>query len=235
MVTKSSPASKVLVVSNTQTTGPLLIYGLQKLQLNVIVESDLTNVFQRWADEIPDLIVIDMKAPETQTINLIESLREEIVTPILLLTQFSTEDFLLEAYAAGVDECILKPASPSLFYAKVKVWLRRSWSVPTDTLDPLHVGRFRLSPSDRTIILDDHDPIRLTNLELRLLYCLMSRPGHTLTIEELNRRVWGYSNESDSTMLKNVVYRLRRKIESDPASPQVILNVAGVGYRFVYP
>ena len=71
----------------------------------------------------------------------------------------------------------------------------------------------------------------MTNLELRLLYCLMSQPGHAVTIEELNQRVWGYTAEADNTMLKNVVYRLRRKIEADPANPLIIQTVSGTGYR----
>lgn len=233
VATKPSFTSKVLVVSNTQNTGPLLIFGLQEMQLNIIVEPMLTNVIQRWSDEIPDLVVIDAKVPEAQTIDLIKSLREETTIPILLLTRFSTEDYLLEAYAAGVDECILKPISPSLFYAKAKVWLRRSRSVPADTLAPLRAGRLCLLPSDRTIILDNYDPIRLTNLELRLLYCLMGQPGQTLTIEELNRRVWGYSHETDNTMLKNVIYRLRRKLEADLTNPKIIQTVTGVGYKLV--
>ena len=233
MVTKSSSIPKVLVVSNTQNTGPLLVFGLQNMQLNVIVEPDLKNVVQRWTEEIPDLIVIDTKVPEPQTIDLIKRLREEAITPTLLLTQFSTEEFMLEAYEAGVDECILKPISPSLFYAKIKVWLRRSWSVPTDTLDPLQAGKLYLVPSERSILIDNHHLIRLTNLELRLLYCLMGQPGQAIPVEELNRRVWGYQNEQDNTMLKNVVYRLRRKLEADVSKPKILQTVSGVGYKLV--
>ena len=73
--------------------------------------------------------------------------------------------------------------------------------------------------------------VRLTNLELRLLYYLMNRPGQIVTIAELNQRVWGYNAEADNTMLKNVVYRLRRKIEIDPANPLIIQTVSGIGYR----
>ena len=233
MVTKSAITPKVLIVSNTQNTGPLLLSGLQEMGLDVVMEPVPTNASQRWSAEIPDLVIFDANDPETQALELIKNLRREAAVPIILLTQFNTENFLLEAYTAGADECIVKPVSPLLFYAKVRVWLRRSWNVPADTLDPLRVGGFQLRPTDRTIILDDHDPIRLTNLELRLLYCLMSSAGQTITIEELNQRVWGYSNVADITMLKNVVYRLRRKIEKDPANPQVILNVTGVGYKLV--
>jgi len=180
------------------------------------------------------LIIIDANVPEAQALELIKNLRVEAAVPLILLTQFSTEDFQLEAYAVGVDECILKPINPALFYAKIQAWLRRSWSVPADTLDTLRVGGFSLLPSERTILLEGYDPVRLTNLELRLLYCLMSQPGQTITIEELNLRVWGYSNEADNTMLKNVVYRLRRKIERNPAYPLILQTVAGVGYKFVH-
>jgi len=234
MVTKFSLTPKVLVVSNTQHTGPLLVSGLREMGLDVVMEPVPANTVQRWSAEIPDLVVIDANVPETQALELIKNLRSEAAVPIILLTQFNTEDFMLEAYTAGADECIIKPINPLLFYAKVRVWLRRSWNVPADTLDPLHVGRFQLRPTDRTIILDGQDPIRLTNLELRLLYCLMSSAGQTLTTEELNQRVWGYSNVADITMLKNVVYRLRRKFEKDPANPQIILNVTGVGYKFIH-
>ena len=74
----------------------------------------------------------------------------------------------------------------------------------------------------------------MTNLEFRLLYVLMNRPDQTVSIEELNQRVWGYSGETGITMLKNVVYRLRRKIEIDPAHPQIIHHVTGVGYKFIH-
>jgi len=234
MVNKSSFTSKVLAVSNTQHTGPLLISGLREKGLEVVVELVPTNTLQRWSEEIPDLIVIDANVPETQALELIKNLRSEAVVPLILLTQFSTDDFLLEAYLAGVDECVVKPINPALFYAKVQAWLRRSWSVPANTLDTLNIGRFHLLPSDRTIIIDDSHPIRLTNLELRLLYCLMSQPGQTKTIEDLNLRVWGYIHETDNTMLKNVVYRLRRKIERDPAHPLILQTIAGVGYKFVH-
>jgi DNA-binding response OmpR family regulator len=75
--------------------------------------------------------------------------------------------------------------------------------------------------------------VRLTNLELRLIYYLMSRPGRTISVEELNQRVWGYLGDGDTTMLKNVVYRLRRKIEADPSNPELIQTVVGVGYRLM--
>lgn len=233
MANKSGLTPKVLIVSNQQTTGPLWVFSLQQQNLNVLLEALPSNTLARWEAESPDLIILDINLGEEQTLELIQSLRAEMLTPILLLSPTRTDEFVLEAYMAGVDDYMSKPLSPSLFQAKVKVWLRRFGSISVDALDPISAGAIQLFPSEKIAILKNGSTVRLTNLELRLLFYLMSRPGLTVTIEELNRRVWGYSKESDSTMLKNVIYRLRRKIEVDPANPQILQNVAGVGYKFV--
>jgi DNA-binding response OmpR family regulator len=233
MAEKLATAPKVMIVSNQQTTGPLWVFSLQQQQMNVVLESDPGRALQRCEAEAPDLIVLDMSLSEELTLQLVRTLRAEMVAPILLLTPVRTEEHLVEAYDAGADDCMLKPVSPSLFQAKIKVWLRRSWSVSTDTLDPIRVGKLHLFPGERMIVLDNSQAIRLTNLELRLIYYLMSRADHTVSIEELNQRVWGYAGDGDNTMLKNVVYRLRRKMEADPSDPQFIQTVVGAGYRLV--
>ena len=222
---------RVLIVSNQQTTGPLWVFSLQQQNLYVVLEADPSKTLQRCEMETPDLIILDINLPEAQTIDLIKSLRAEMVTPILLLTSPRPEEHVIEAYKVGVDDYLIKPVSPSLFNEKVKVWLRRSWSATTSTLDPVKIGGMHVFPNERMVIRDNGQPVHLTNLELRLLYYLISRAGQTVTTEELNQRVWGYTGEVDNTMLKNVVYRLRRKIEVDPASPQIIQTVAGVGYK----
>ena len=224
-------APKVLVVSNQQTTGPLWVFSLQQQKLNVILEADPAHAIQRCEAESPDLIILDISLPEAQMLDLVRNLRAEILNPILMLTPVRSEEYILETYKAGVDDCIPKPVSPSLFQAKVKVWLRRFGSASADNLNPIKVGTLQVFPSERIVMLKNGGAIQLTNLELRLLYYLMSRPGQIVTIEELNQRVWGYVAEADNTMLKNVVYRLRRKIESDPANPLIIQTVVGVGYK----
>jgi len=231
MAEKLGSAPKVLIVSNQQTTGPLWAFSLQQQRLQVALESDPANTLSRWEKEIPDLIILDINSPESATLELIRSMRSEMIIPIMLLTPARSEDFILQAYAAGVDDCMIKPVSPSLFQAKIKVWLRRSGAMSSAILNPLKVGTLQLFPSEKLVLLKNGSASPLTNLELRLLYCLMSQPGQVVTIEELNQRVWGYTAEADNTMLKNVVYRLRRKIEADPAKPLIVQTVPGAGYR----
>ncbi len=233
MSDKLAPAPKVLIVSNQQTTGPLWVFSLQQQRMNVLLEADPRKALQRAESESPDLIVLDINLSQEDTVQLLKSLRADILAPILLLTQMRGEDMILEALNAGADDCMIKPVSPSLFQAKIKIWLRRSWSVSTDTLEPVKVGGMQLLPGERMAVLENGQVVRLTNLELRLLYYLMNHPDQTVSVEELNQRVWGYSGDGDNTMLKNVVYRLRRKVESDPSEPRLIQTVVGVGYKVV--
>lgn len=230
---KTGNAPKVLIVSNQQTTGPLWVFSLQQQSLNVALEATPANTIARCDAESPALIILDVHLPEAETLDLIRSLRAEMLTPILLLTPARSEEFVIEVYKAGADDCILKPVSPSLFQAKVLVWMRRAGSIPIDLLSPVSLGGLQLLSSEKMLMLGNGSLVRLTNLELRLLHYLMSHPRQTVSIEELYRRVWGYSSETDNTMLKNVVYRLRRKIEADPGNPRFLQTVAGVGYKFV--
>lgn len=231
MPEKLGTAPKVLIVSNKQTTGPLWVFSLQQQKLNVVLEPNPSNALQRWEKEIPDLIVLDLNLPKLLTLELIRNLRGEMLIPFLLLASGWSEEDVLEAYEAGIDDYLAKPVSPSLFQAKIKVWLKRSASISIDVLNPIRVGTLQLFPSEKTLLLKSGGPVRLTNLELRLLYYLMNRPGQIVSIGELNQRVWGYTAEADNTMLKNVVYRLRRKIETDPANPLIIQTISGIGYR----
>jgi len=224
---------RVLIVSNQQTTGPLWVFSLQQQNLQVALESDPSNTIKHCEKEPPDLIILDINLPEAQTVDLIKSLRAEMVTPILLLTPPRSEDNIIDAYNAGVDDYLIKPVSPSLFNAKVRVWLKRAWSATTSTLSPVKAAGMHIFPSERMVMKNTGHAVHLTNLELRLLYYLINHVGQTVTTEELNQRVWGYTGEVDNTMLKNVVYRLRRKIEADPANPKIIQTVASGGYKLV--
>lgn len=230
MVIKMTLGPKILFISNGQTTVPWVLHVI-KQHLQVVLESHPTQAYQRWIDEAPDIIVVDIEPLESLALQVINQLREQAVIPILLLGFNATIKFMLEAYEAGVDDYIVKPIEPSLLYAKIKAWLRRTWSIPVGMLDALKVGDIRFLPEERTLILEGQPPIRMTNLELRLMYYLMSHAGRTITAEELCQRVWGTDREVSKTTLKNVVYRLRLKLEPDPANPHYIRTVAG-GYQF---
>jgi DNA-binding response OmpR family regulator len=135
---------------------------------------------------------------------------------LFLPTHHETE--ILEAYAAGVDEVVVKPISPAIFLAKIMAWVRRSWTVPVAGLSLVKAGSYRLDPARRCMTNPDGMEIKLTNLEFRLLLLLMSRPAYVFSGDDIVESLWGGYGNGDQVLLKNVVYRLRRKIEADPAA-----------------
>jgi DNA-binding response OmpR family regulator len=222
---------KIFVVCDQKDTAPVWGYILRQQGLIVILETSIAKAIDHWSLETPDLVVIDIEMAHQDRMELYERFREVSIAPILLFLPTHHETQILEAYTAGVDEVVIKPISPAIFLAKILAWVRRSWSVPVDELSPVKAGRHRLDPAHRCMINPDGQEIKLSNLEFSMLHLLMSRPGHIFDAEHIIYSIWGGYGSGDQALLKNVVYRLRRKIEVDPSHP-VLLQTWQRGYSF---
>jgi DNA-binding response OmpR family regulator len=223
--------AKVFVVCDQRDTAPVWGYVLRQQGLSVILETSLEKAIDRWSTEMPDLVVLDLDAEHEARMELYQKFRAVSVAPILLFLPTYHETEILEAYAAGVDDVVIKPVSPAIFLAKILAWMRRSWTVPIDNLTLVKAGKHRLDPTQRCVIDPDGMEIRLTNLEFRLLHLLMGRPGYVFSAEEIIESIWGGYGNGDQILLKNVVYRLRKKIEEDPGRP-LFLQTGQGGYSF---
>jgi DNA-binding response OmpR family regulator len=223
----------ILVLSDRPETGPMWVFSLQRQNWTVILESFFDKAIDRLQVEIPDLVLIDTQKPNERVLTLVRKLRAETVTPILMLVHAIPEDQIVDAYNAGVDECIIKPIGPALIIAKARSWMRHTWKITTDGAENIRINNCVLITSARKFMIGDRLTVRLTNLELRLLHLLMSRSPRAIGHAEMLQRVWDYAADSDDAALKNVIYRLRRKIEVDPTQPCYLLTVPGVGYKFV--
>lgn len=220
-------APRVFIVCDQDATAPIWGYIIREKGLVAILETSVHRAMQRSAEEIPDLIIIDLNAPHAQRMELCRKLRSLSASPILLFLPFNNEPEILEAYQNGVDECVVKPISPAIFLAKIIAWSRRSWNEP---ITARHIGRLRLDPSRRSAIGGNKNEIKLTNLEFRLLHLLMSRPGNVFSAEDIIQTLWGA--EGDVVLLKNIVYRLRKKLEEEANETHIIKTWPG-GYSFV--
>ena len=225
--------AKVLVVSDELNTARIWCQILNEKNMDTTLLGSPEETLQVWSEAIPDLVVIDSYSVEFDSISLVRQLREQGVVPIILLTASNNETHVLEAYRAGVDECVIKPVSPALLLAKVKAWLRRTWTMPAESLDVIQVGGLQLDPAKRQVMTDEQQTINLTTLEFRLLHLLMTHPGWVLTTEDIVQKVWGFHGNGDSNLLKNVVYRLRRKVDPDQGNPRYIHTETGLGYKFL--
>lgn len=225
----------VLVISDDPQSARMWAYGLKQSNLDTCLAGFSEKTLGIWMDEFPDLIVLEDYNAQADVLEFCRRMRGDAAVPILLLTSRNDEAYLLEAYAAGVDDCVPHPVSPRLFMAKVTAWLRRSHMVPAAALDEIQVSGFHLDPDYKQVILPDGQAVKLTNLETRLLYLLMNHPGWIMETNYLIDRVWGFFGRGDSALLKNVVYRLRRKIEPNPSQPRYLITESTLGYRFMPP
>ena len=222
---------KVFVVCDQKDTAPVWGYILRQQGLIVVLETVIDKALDRWSAEMPDLVVIDVNVDKYDPMELYRNFRALSVAPILLFLPTHHETRILDAYANGVDEVVVKPISPPIFLAKIIAWMRRSWSMPADGLNTVKVGKHKLDPARRCITDPNDNEIKLTNLEFRLLHLLMSRPGQIFLVNDLIETIWGGYGQGDQVLLKNVVYRLRKKIEVDPSRP-VLLQTWQGGYSF---
>jgi DNA-binding response OmpR family regulator len=222
---------KIFVLCDRTDTLPLWGYVVRQQGLVAILETDVDKALEHWAVEMPELVVIDLNNAKLDPLELCKQFRGNSVAPILLFLPTYHETQILDAYALGVDDVVIKPVSPPIVMAKLMAWLRRSWVMPMDGLDSVKVGKYRLVPVLRSLVDPRDQHIRLTNLEFRLLHLLMSRPGHVFLADEIIQSIWGGYGNGDHVLLKNVVYRLRKKVEKDPAKPYILRTWPG-GYSF---
>jgi DNA-binding response OmpR family regulator len=156
--------------------------------------------------------------------------REQADTPIILLTVRGEEDDIVRGLSLGADDYISKPFSPRQLVARAQAILRRAGKSPAPAVR--QVGELSLDPSRRELRVGQTEVVTLTPLESRLLDYLMLNAGHVLTNEAIIDHVWG-AEGGDRDMLRQLVRRLRSKIEPDPAQPIYIETVPGLGYGLV--
>ncbi len=225
-MTATTKTIRVLIICDQTDTAPLLGYMIREKGLNAIIETSVQRALNRATEIMPELIVIDVNAPHAERISLAKKYRTVSKSPILLFLPTHHETEILEAYQAGVDECIVKPVSPAVFLAKITAWSRRS---ATPLFQPATPPKLQLDPARRLALSPAGDAINLTNLEFRLLRLLMNRPGYVFTNEEIILSVWGSAGESDQTALKNVIYRLRKKLGKER---EYMIQTSPGGYSF---
>ena len=222
----------VLIVCNEPSTAPVWGYMIREKKLHAVIETDPQNTIKRCEELEPALTIFDLNLHHSKILDLCLTLRGLCENPILLFLPSYDENSILEYYDAGIDDCVVKPVSPAVFYAKVRAWLRHSRQEPVDAMLELCIENIRLDPSKNVLILNNGREINLTDLEVRFLHLLMSRPDYVFDSESIVNQVWGLYGEQDVTLLKHVVYRLRRKLGDDPDDPRWIQTWHGKGYSF---
>jgi len=222
---------KILVVDDDRVLADVVAFTLRREGFEVIQAYDGAAGLQRWTDEQPDLLVLDVNMPKVNGFEVCRRIRSQADTPILLLTVRGEEDDIVGGLENGADDYIVKPFSPRQLVARIKAILRRAGEQPSPA--EFRVGKMILVSSKREVNLSPEcEPLSLTPLENRLLECLMINAGQVLTIDTIIDHVWGPAG-ADRDMLRQLVRRLRAKIEPNPSEPIYIQTVPGLGYGLI--
>jgi DNA-binding response OmpR family regulator len=224
---------KALVVDDDLPLADIVSFTLRRAGYEVIVAYDGVMAINRWHDESPDLIVLDLNLPKLDGLKVCEQIRREDDTPIIILSVRGEEDDIVRGLKFGADDYIVKPFSPRQLEARAEAVLRRSNNSHVSP-SPLRVGKLSLDPARTEVVLDGEHPRKLTMLECKLLETLMINRNQVLPFDSIIDHVWGPTG-GDRAMLKQLVYRLRHKIEPDPSHPTYIETITGIGYTMSHP
>ena len=179
---------------------------------------------------MPDLLLLDLGLPDMDGIALLKELRGWSRLPVIVVSARSTERDKILALDCGADDYITKPFSSPELLARMRAVLRRNAAAASPE-DVYCVGDFKIDFVKRIVTVGG-EPVRLTQVEYRIVELIARQPGNVLTYRQIIHHVWGpYADVDNNRILRVNMSNIRRKIERDSMSPQYILTEIGVGYR----
>jgi len=218
---------KILLVDDDPDLLAVTGFALQQAGFLVVTAADGAAALEVFEREQPDLAVLDINLPKVNGFELAKRLREKSRIPLIMLTARGEAEDVVRALSLGADDYLTKPFSPKILLARVKALLRRA-GVEAD--EAVTFGKLTLDTNELMLEGLPRGPVRLTPLEARFLQLLFAHGGRTVPTERLLVHVWGNRAGGNRQLLKQLVHRLRQKVEDDPAEPRLIRTVPNAGY-----
>jgi two-component system, OmpR family, response regulator ResD len=221
----------ILVVDDEPTIAEVVARYLERAGYETRTAADGPSALAAVASSCPDLVVLDLMLPGLDGLEVMRMLHENGGrVPVILLTAKGEESDRIGGLRRGADDYVVKPFSPLELVARVDAVLRRA--VPdAESHEPLRVGDLEIDPQARSVAVGGRE-LELTAREFDLLHFLARHPGQVFSRDQLMDRVWRFPFYTDTTTVTVHVRRLRAKVETDPANPEWVQTVWGVGYRF---
>ena len=223
---------RVLVVDDERTVTEVVEKYLLREGFEVAVAGDGAEALRLARVWGPDLMILDLRLPGLDGLEVCRRLRQHTRLPIIMLTSRSEETDRVVGLELGADDYVVKPFSPRELVARVKSVLRRASADPRqDAGGTLWFDGVAINPLTRTVNVNGA-AVQLTAKEFDLLFHLALHRGQVFTRSQLMDQVWDYEYAADPSTVTVHIRRLREKVESDPVRPRLIKTVWGVGYKF---
>jgi two-component system KDP operon response regulator KdpE len=228
-----SDKPRILVVDDEPQLTRVLRTGLSSRGYEVRAAADGLTALDTFNDWHPDLVITDLGMPNMNGIELCRRLRAISQVPIIVLSAKGEEQTKVEALDTGADDFVTKPFGIDELLARVRASLRRAATPVANeaTLTVIQAGDFHVDVESRKLTVLGRE-IHLTPKEFDLLTYFIQHPGKVLTHRTLLAAVWGGNYIEQNEYLRVFVGNLRKKIETDPASPRYIITEPWIGYRF---
>ena len=230
---------KILVADDEASIRRILEARLSMIGYEIITATDGEEAIAAFNKHNPDLIVLDVMMPKIDGYGVTREIRRTSDVPIIILTALGDVSERITGLELGADDYVIKPFSPKELEARVKAVLRRTntkeVAAPTSkiTKNVITTGNIRIDTARRQVFRKN-ERIRLTGMEFSLLELLVNNSGQAYSRNEILQHVWSYppDHRIDTRVVDVHISRLRSKLETDPANPELILTARGIGYMF---
>ena len=230
---------KILVVDDEASIRRILETRLKMAGYNVVTAEDGEEAVELFNKTNPDIVILDVMMPKMDGYGVTREIRRVSDIPIIILTALGDVSERITGLELGADDYVIKPFSPKELEARVKAVLRRTVSkditVPTGktTKNVITTGNIKIDTARRQVYRKN-ERIRLTGMEFSLLELLVNNSGTAYSRNEILQHVWAYppDHRIDTLVVDVHISRLRSKLETDPANPELILTARGIGYMF---
>ncbi len=224
--------TRILIVEDEPNIAEVVELYLKRAGYKVKVVQDGQKALEALAEELPDLVVLDLMLPRVDGYSITRWLRDRSDLPIIMLTARREESDRIGGLEMGADDYVVKPFSPQELVSRVRAVLRRTHATGSDDeYNPLVFKELSIDPRSRTVAVHGIDTT-LTAKEFDLLYLFAKNNRQVFTRNQLLEQIWGSAEYIDASTVTVHIRRLREKIEADPSNPQHLLTVWGVGYKF---
>ncbi|HRL48670.1 MAG TPA: response regulator transcription factor [Propioniciclava sp.] len=222
--------SVVLIVEDEESYRDALGFMLEREGFEVILAADGAEGLAQFERHGADIVLLDLMMPGLSGTEVCRRLRQRSTVPIIMVTARDAEIDKVVGLELGADDYVTKPFSHRELLARVRAVLRRGQDVELMP-DVIESAGVRMDV-ERHEVWVDGEPVRLALKEFELLEMLLRNAGRVMTRGQLIDRIWGADYVGDTKTLDVHVKRLRGKIETDPANPNLLLTVRGLGYKF---
>lgn len=228
----------ILVVEDEEDIRNLIQLYLQK-EYTVFTSINGKDALKQFKNQKPDLVLLDILLPEMNGFEVCEKLREiDEETPVLFLSAKRELEDKIQGLELGADDYITKPFDPGEMLARVKAHLRRRHLKTNkkpkrnETFRYLQFGDLSIDIEGCSVFRNG-EPIHLFAKEMQLLLLLAKNPHQVFNVEQLYDNIWGSDRYGDLKTVSVHISKLRKKIEKNPAKPELIITVRGFGYKFL--